>query len=112
VKLSDEVMALVRRESVRQSRSVAGQITHWLRIGRAIEQSGRFDYRRISAALAASLPPEELTDEEFEVWLDAFSARTAEPGEAEKTFFDRRQELGLGVGLSESGELVRGAGSA
>ena len=44
VKLSDDVMALVRRESELQSRSVAGQITHWLRIGRAIEKSGNFDH--------------------------------------------------------------------
>ena len=109
VKLSDEVMAVVRRESHRQSRSVAGQITHWLRIGRAIEQSGSFDYRRISAALDASLPPEDLTPEEHDVWLAAFGERMAEAGEAEKAFFARRRQLGLGVGLSEAGELVRGA---
>ena len=31
----------------------------------------------------------------------------AEPGEAEVAFFSRRRQLGLGVGLSEGGELVR-----
>ena len=109
VKLGDDVMALVRHESNLQSRSVAGQITHWLRIGRAIEQSDRFDYRRISAALVASLPPEELTPEEYEVWLIDFAEKMAEPSEAERAFFARRQQLGLGVGLSEGGELIRGA---
>lgn len=47
IKLSDEVMALVRREADLQSRSVAGQITHWLKIGRAIERSGTFDHARL-----------------------------------------------------------------
>jgi hypothetical protein len=112
VKLSDAMMSLVRRESQRQSRSVAGQITHWLRIGRAIEQSGRFDYRRVGAALDASLSPEELTPEESEVWLVAFAEKMAEPGEGEMAFFERRRELGLGVGLSEAGELVRGSDGA
>ncbi|MDF1721691.1 MAG: hypothetical protein P1U65_13545 [Minwuia sp.] len=77
VKLSDEVMALVRRESSLQSRSVAGQITHWLRIGRAIEESGSFDNRRVIAALEASSPPEDLTVEEHEVWLSAFGDKMA-----------------------------------
>ncbi|MBS3652065.1 hypothetical protein KEU06_26015, partial [Pseudaminobacter sp. 19-2017] len=30
VKLADDIMALVRREADLQSRSVAGQIAHWL----------------------------------------------------------------------------------
>lgn len=107
VKLSDDVMALVRNESDRQSRSVAGQITHWLRIGRAIELSGHFDYRRIGAALEASLSPDELTAEEQEVWLNAFAEKMAEPSETEKTFFKRRRQLGLGVGLADNGEIVR-----
>ena len=112
VKLSDDVMALVRRESHLQSRSVAGQITHWLRIGRAIERSGNFDYSRISAALDASLSPEHLTPEEYEVWLVAFGEKMAEPSQAEKAFFARRRQLGLGVGLSEAGELVRSANAS
>ncbi len=107
VKLSDDVMALVRRESARQSRSVAGQITHWLRIGRAIEQSGHFDYRKVAAALDASLSPDQLSAEEHEVWLAAFAEKMAEPGETARAFFARRRQLGLGVGLDESGNLVR-----
>ena len=49
VKLGDELMNLVRRESALQSRSVAGQITHWARIGRAIDRSGNFDHARNAA---------------------------------------------------------------
>jgi len=35
----------------RQSRSVAGQVSHWVRSGRAIEQSGACDLARVTAML-------------------------------------------------------------
>ncbi|MBA5779474.1 hypothetical protein H2509_20270 [Stappia sp. F7233] len=107
VKLGDDVMALVRREAELQSRSVAGQITHWLRIGRAIEKSGNFDHSRISAALAGKLGTTGLTDEEKDVWLDSFTDAMAQPGPEEEAFFARRRQLGLGVGLDAAGNLVR-----
>lgn len=107
VKLADEVMAHVRRHARLNSRSVAGQITHWMNIGRAIEQAPSFDYRRIGAALEAALSPDELSAEEQEVWYAEFADRMAEPGEAESEFFARRRQLGQGVGMSDSGELVR-----
>ena len=107
VKLSDDLMKVVRRESELQSRSVAGQITHWVRIGRAIEKSGRFDHARINAALAGELETSELTDEEKALWLDAFTETMTEPAPGEETHFARRRMLGLGVGLDEAGNLVQ-----
>lgn len=106
VKLADEVMALVRREADIQSRSVAGQITHWLKIGRAIEHSGRFDYARITAALEGKLDTTQLGEEEEVAWLDAFTEKMGQPSEAEESFFARRQELGRGIGLDAGGNLV------
>ena len=53
IKLADDIMKIVRRESELQSRSIAGQIAHWVRIGRAIEKSGNFDHARITAAPTA-----------------------------------------------------------
>jgi hypothetical protein len=107
VKLGDELMKLVRRESELQSRSVAGQIARWVRLGRAIERSGTFDHARISAALAGELETAELTDEEKVVWLDSFTEVMAESGPDEDAFFARRRQLGLGVGLDAAGNLVR-----
>lgn len=107
VKLSDDVMKIVRRESELQSRSIAGQITHWLRIGRAIEKSGSFDHARISAALAGELTTSELSDEEKDLWLDSFVEKMGQAEAGEKAFFDRRRQLGLGVGLDAAGNLVR-----
>lgn len=107
VKLSDDVMALVRREADLHSRSVAGQITHWLRIGRAIEHSGSFDYTRITAALEGKLDTTQLQEEEEAAWLDAFTEKMAHPSAAEEAFYAKRQALGRGVGLDEGGNLIR-----
>ena len=107
VKLSDDVMALVRREADLHSRSVAGQITYWLRLGRAIEQSGRFDHARITAALEGRLETTALGPDEGTAWLDAFTDKMGTPSETETAFFARRQALGQGVGLDAGGNLVR-----
>mgnify|MGYP001404865332 CR=1 FL=1 len=107
VKLADEIMALVRREAELNSRSVAGQITHWLKIGRAIEHSGRFDYARITAALEGRLETTGLREDEEAAWLEAFTEKMGQPSEAEEAFFARRRALGRGVGLDAGGNLVR-----
>lgn len=106
VKLADEIMSLVRREADLQSRSVAGQITHWLRIGRAIEHSGSFDYARITAALEGRLDTTKLGAEEEVAWLDAFTEKMAQPSDAEEAFFAQRRSLGRGVGLDAGGNLI------
>lgn len=107
IKLADDIMKIVRRESELQSRSVAGQVAHWVRIGRAIENSGNFDHARITAALAGEIGTAELTGEEKDVWLDSFVERTSQPGPEEDAWFTQRRKLGLGVGLDSSGNLVR-----
>lgn len=107
VKLADDIMQIVRRESELQSRSVAGQIAHWVRIGRAIEKSGNFDHARITAALAGQTDTARLTGEEKDVWLDGFVEKMGRAGPDEEAFHARRRRLGLGVGLDEAGNLVR-----
>ncbi|PHR91920.1 MAG: hypothetical protein COA69_09725 [Robiginitomaculum sp.] len=101
IKLADTVMTFVRKESSLQSRSVAGQITHWINIGRAIEKSTVFDYSHVTSVLEAGMSPEEQ-----EVWFAQFADKMVEPSESETAFFDKRRSLGRGVGLSDSGELI------
>lgn len=110
VKLADEVMAAVRREAELHSRSVAGQITHWLRLGRAIEQSGAYSHARMTAALEGRLDTVELREEEATAWLDAFTEKMSTPSAAEQAFFAKRRQLGRGVGLDAAGNFVH-AGS-
>jgi hypothetical protein len=106
VKLADDVMAVVRREAELHSRSVAGQITHWVRIGRAIEQSGTYDHARVTAALNGRLDTVELREEEAIAWLDAFAEKMSSPSPTEQEFFAKRRKLGRGVGLDAGGNLI------
>ena len=106
VNLADDIMALVRREADLHNRSVAGQITHWLKIGRAIERSGRFDHARITAALEGKLDTTRLEEGEEAGWLDAFTEKMEHSSETEDAFFARRRSLGRGVGLDDGGNLV------
>jgi len=107
IKLADDIMKIVRRESELQSRSVAGQVVHWVRIGRAMENSGNFDHSRITAALAGDIETIELTEQEKDVWLDSFVEKMGQPGSDEEDFFSRRRQVGLGVGLDAAGNIVR-----
>lgn len=106
IKLADDVMESIRIESKRQSRSVAGQVTHYIRIGQVIEKSGTFDYDRISEVHAALRSPDELSSEEQAVWFDEFTNDMANPSEAETAFYKKRRKLGRGVGVNNVGELV------
>ncbi|WP_199555242.1 TA system antitoxin ParD family protein [Sandaracinobacteroides hominis] len=106
VKLADDIMTVVRREAELQSRSVAEQVAHWIRIGRAIEKSGNFDHARITAALSGQSETNELTTEDKELWLHRFVGRMGQPGPDEEACFARRRQLGVGVGLDAAGNLV------
>lgn len=107
VKLADDIMAVIRHEADLHSRSVAGQITHWVRIGREIERSGAFDHGRITAVLEGRLETTDLREEEEGAWLDGFTKKMGEPSETEEAFFARRRSLGRGVGLDAAGNLIR-----
>jgi hypothetical protein len=80
IKLGDDIMSIVRRSSELQSRSIAGQIAHWVRIGRAIEKSGNSDQTCITAALAGDIATTELTDQKKCVWLDSFVEKMGQHG--------------------------------
>ena len=106
IKLADEVMEMARRESEVQSRSLTGQITHWVKIGRAIEQSSAFDYARVRAALDGAVSPDTLSGDEQEVWAAGFAEQMTQPAETEIAALNTRKTLGQGVGLSDDGTLI------
>ncbi|WP_071796235.1 TA system antitoxin ParD family protein [Natronohydrobacter thiooxidans] len=112
VKLADGMMVAVRREAVLHRRTVAGQITLRIRLGRAIEQSGAYDHARVTAALEGRLDTVALRDEEVAAWLNAFTKKMSAPTVDEKTFFAKRRKLGLGVGLDAAGKLVHAGSDA
>ena len=96
-----------RAVSMVHRRSLADQITHWARIGRAIERSGRFDHTKLSRALAGDLETGTLTAEEKAVWSEAFLEKMSNPGFEEKTFFAGLRTSGAAVGLDAAGSIVR-----
>lgn len=45
------MMALIRCQAALQRRSLAGQVRHWARVGRIVEESGVLNYRQIRILL-------------------------------------------------------------
>ena len=91
VKLPTDVVEDAKRAADIHSRSKAGQILHWVRIGRAIERSPRYDQSRVEAALRADIAYDDLSGDEQRVYLDRHSELMSEPSEAEIAAF---KELG------------------
>ncbi len=106
IKISDEEMELVRREAELSSRSIAGQVTYWMRIGRSIERAPEFNYDHIREVLEGRRSPDVLSGEEQAVYIDELLAAAAEETPEQAAFFQERREAGLGVGSDANGEIV------
>ncbi|MEY8802958.1 hypothetical protein AB9K35_22020 [Leisingera sp. XS_AS12] len=106
VQIPDDVMDMVRKEAKLQGRSVADQIAHWVKLGRALERSPNFDYARVSAALESEIDTAGLTELEDALWVELFTDSMGKPGPEEEAFFARRRRFGLGVGLDAAAKLV------
>ena len=78
VKLPSIAVEQAREEAARQSRSLSAQVTHWMRIGRALERSQRFSTLRVQTVLEGQASPDTLTAEEQAVWFDAFHGDLAD----------------------------------
>lgn len=106
IKISNSEMDILRDESKTFGRSIAGQAEHWMRIGRAIEQSNHFNYRKIQAVLNGTLNPDHLNLDEQEVYLDDFIEEMKLPQQGMYQHLSERNEAGLGVGLDDEDKLV------
>jgi hypothetical protein len=111
VKIDDELMEVIGREAEMMSRSLAGQVRHWVRIGMSVEKSRFFDQARVVEALSGKLPPDALTAGEQEAYIDGlFDAARSGTVEQRKLFAARKAGK-LGVGLRD-GEISRESGTA
>ena len=99
IKISNTEMDILRDESKTFGRSIAGQAEHWMRIGRAIEQSNHFNYRKIQAVLNGTLNPDHLNCDEEEVYLDDFIDEMKQPQQAMSEYLSAQSDAGIGVGL-------------
>ncbi len=105
VKIDDELMEEIGREADVMSRSLAGQVRHWLRIGMSIERSRFFDQSHVVAALEGRIGPDALTGEEQEAYIDGLFRQTRSGTPEQDRFFSQRRSGGLGVGIRK-GKLV------
>ena len=107
IKISDDEMDMVRAAADLNSRSIAGQVTHWMRIGRSIKQAPEFTYAHIRDALEGNRSPDGLTGEEQAVYIDQLLAELSEETPEQAAFFAKRRSDGLGVGLNADGLICR-----
>ncbi|MCA3218445.1 MAG: hypothetical protein ING59_07785 [Burkholderiales bacterium] len=108
IKLPTDLVDDARRESNVMSRSIAGQVEHWARLGQTLEALPGFTSDRVRAALEGRMNVDDLSDDEWELFHDQLFA---EPSAAEIRAF---AALGLqagAVGVDDSGNVVRVSGS-
>ncbi len=105
VKLDDELIDVLTREAELMSRSLAGQVRHWVRIGMSIERSSDFDQSRVAAALDARIGPDDLSAAEQESFVEGILGAARRGTDEQDRFFAKRRERGLGAGLRD-GKLV------
>jgi len=106
IKISNAEMEILRDESKTFGRSIAGQAEHWMRIGRAIEQSEHFNYRKIQAVLKGTLNPDHLNRDEQEVYLDDLISSMHQPQTDMEAFLSKKNEAGIGVGLDQNNQII------
>ncbi len=70
VKLSDEIVAVARKEAVLMKRSIAGQVEFWAQLGRSVEAAGLLDYEHVRAALSGEGSVHGLTPVETKLHLE------------------------------------------
>jgi hypothetical protein len=106
IKIPEEEMELLRREARLASRSIAGQVTHWLRICRSIERAPDFNYAHIREALQARRSPDALTSEEQAVYVDELMDIAAAETPEQAVSYAGRRMAGLGVGADKADKIV------
>lgn len=104
VKLSTEFLNDARREADAFSRSLAAQVEHWARIGRAVENTPGVSMDRVRAALTGRTKFEHLTTVEQTAFLEQFGAEFTPDVQA--AYAALGEEVGA-VGSDVNGRLVR-----
>lgn len=101
VKIDDELVEIAAREAKLMSRSLAGQVRHWVRIGMNIERSRAFDQARVVMALEGRLSPDDLSAAEQESFVGGILGAAREGTLEQDRFFAERRARGLGAGMAD-----------
>ena len=102
IKISDQEMEFVRREAKLSGRSIEGQISHWIRIGRSIERSPEFTHANIHNAFEGRKCPGILIGVEQEVFVEQLLELAGKPTPEQTEFFGIHKKNDLVVGVNKS----------
>lgn len=83
VKLSAQLVDEARREAELCTRSIAVQVEHWAKLGRAVERAQGGTIDRVKAAVDGRVDPAELSITERAYYYDLLDAAIAEASAAE-----------------------------
>jgi hypothetical protein len=103
VKLTSGFVSEARREAEVLNRSLGGQIEHWAKLGRAIENAPGFSMERVREALEGRLHVEDLSYLEQNTLFEQLGAHFDNPSQSVR---DRYAALGDAAGAT--GEDARG----
>jgi len=101
IRIEESIFKIVQAAATIHSRSVSGQLAHWVNIGRVLEQSPSLDMERVEAALRAEIAVDDLTDEEAAIFDERFYQTMREPTEAIKQSFADLAAENAAVGYTE-----------
>lgn len=107
IKLSADLVEEARRDGAVFSRSIAGQVEHWARLGKALEAAPGFTIDRVQAALEGRLDASDLSDDEWRLLDDMQFEALAEPTASERAAYAALAAKPGAVGTDENDRLVR-----
>lgn len=106
LRLSTELVEDARKKGKAYTRSAAGQIEHWAKLGRALE-SGPVTMDHIQAALEGRLDPANLNPAAREYYYDALWNQMANVAQDNAAEIRAHIDAGGAVGYDDQGRLVR-----
>jgi hypothetical protein len=107
VKLSDEIVAVARKEASVMKRSIAGQVEYWAELGRRVEAAGLVDYASIRAVLEGRGSMQDLTPAETTLYLELLGDSLEALDGSDTRRIRRLSKAGHPVaGEDEKGKLV------
>lgn len=110
VKLTRNFVGEARREAQTLQRSLGGQIEHWAKLGRAIENSEGFSIGRVREALEGKLKLEALSDQEQEAVFAGLADRFDDSTSESRDYYEKLGQKPGAIGDSASGQMVKRTG--
>lgn len=107
VKLTAGFVDEARQEADLLNRSLGGQIEHWARLGKALENAPGFSHERVRQALSGSLKIEDLSALEQDAVFEGLGAALAQPQDDVRARYAALGEKPGAVGDDADGRLVR-----